>query len=169
MTQQKMPLRAESEGQTKNVNAMADSGNSTGIPTILQEGGLTLPGSFGILRVEPKNSSWKVRQHLKRGLFFCVRTLEKYGVFSVTSGREWANRIPCKGEYARRSKTVLSSRPFLRPAIGQLRKSWRFPMFKSFLRSTLINVLTLLLGAVAAFAAMLPVVKIVRFFGGAHE
>ena len=58
---------------------------------------LTSPGSFGILRVEPKNSSWKVRQHLKRGLFFVVRTLEKYGVFSVISGREWANRIPFGG------------------------------------------------------------------------
>ena len=89
---------------------------------------LTLPGSFGILRVEPRNSSEKVRQHLKRGLFFGVRTLEKYGVYSVISGREWANRIPCKGEYARRSLTVSSSRPFLRPAIGQHRKIREVPM-----------------------------------------
>ena len=58
---------------------------------------LTLPGTFGILRVEPNNSSEKVRQHLKHGLFFCVRTLEKYGVFSVISGREWANAIPFGG------------------------------------------------------------------------
>ena len=96
---------------------------------------LTLPGTFGMLRVEPKNSSVKVRQHLKRGSFFGVRTLEKYGVYSVISGREWVNRIPCKGEYARRSQTVLSSRPFLRPAEGQLRKSVRFPMFRFLLSS----------------------------------
>lgn len=79
----------------------------------------------------PKNPYVKVRQHLKHGLFFCVRALEKYGVFSVISGREWANRIPCKGEYARRSRTVLSSRPFLRSAKGQLRKYVRCPCFNS--------------------------------------
>ena len=90
---------------------------------------LTLPGSFGILPLEPNNSSEKVRQHLERGSFFDVRTLEKYGVFSVISGRESANRIPCKGEYAGRSLTVVSSRPFLRPAEGQLTKSERSPMF----------------------------------------
>ena len=83
---------------------------------------LTSPASFGILRMEPRNSSTKVRQHLKRGHFFVVRTLEKYGVFSVISGREWVNRIPCKGEHARRSQTVFDSRPFLRPAKGHHEK-----------------------------------------------
>ena len=100
---------------------------------------LTLPGTFGMLRVEPRNSSVKVRQHLKRGLFFGVRTLEKYGVYSVISGREWANTIPCKGEYARRSQTVSSSRPFLRPAIANIEKSVRCSMFRFFLSSRFLR------------------------------
>ncbi len=89
---------------------------------------LTSSPWLGTFAVEPRNSYVKVCQHLKHG-FFDVRTLEKYGVYSVISGREWANRIPCKGEYARRSRTVSSSRPFLRPAEGQLEKYVRFPMF----------------------------------------
>ena len=72
---------------------------------------LTLSPLSGNFYIGAENSSVKVRQHLKRGLFFCVRTLEKYGVYSVISGREWANRIPCKGEYAPRSQTVFDSRP----------------------------------------------------------
>lgn len=118
---------------------------------------LTLPGTFGMLRVEPKNSSRKVRQHLKRGSFFGVRTLEKYGVYTVISGREWANTIPCKGEYARRSLTVLSSRPFLRPAEGQLRKSRWCSMFRFFLssrylrlRHRLLSLFSILAGRTAA-------------------
>lgn len=120
---------------------------------------LTLPGSFGIVRVEPRNSSTKVRQHLKRGSFFGVRTLEKYGIFSVISGRESANRIPCKGEYAGRSLTVSSSRPFLRPAEGQLEKSTRFPMLRFFLssrylrlRHRLLSLFSILAGRAAATA-----------------
>ena len=121
---------------------------------------LTLPGTFGILRAEPKNSSEKVRQHLKHGLFFCVRTLEKYGVFSVISGREWANRIPCKGEYARRSQTVLSSRPFLRPAEGQLRKSERFPMLRFFLSSRYLRLRHRLLSLAERSASVLALAAV---------
>lgn len=117
---------------------------------------LTLPGTFGMLRVEPNNSSVKVRQHLKRGHFPGVRTLEKYGVYTVISGREWANTIPF-GEYARRSQTVVSSRPFLRPAEGQLTKSVRFHMFRFFLssrftrlRHRLLSLFSILAGRTAA-------------------
>lgn len=113
---------------------------------------LTLPGSFGILRVEPNNSSRKVCQHLKRGSFFGVRTLKKYGVYSVISGREWANTIPCKGEYARRSLTVVSSRPFLRPAEGQLTKSRWCSMFRFFLSSRYLRLRHRLLSLLSTFA-----------------
>ena len=90
---------------------------------------LTSAAWLGTFALEPRNSSTKVCQHLKRGSFFSVRTLEKYGVYSVISGRESANRIPCKGEYAGRSSTVSSSRPFLRPAEGQHRKIDEVSMF----------------------------------------
>ena len=82
---------------------------------------LTFSAWLGNFALEPNNSSEKVCHHLEHG-FFDVRTLEKYGVYSVISGREWANRIPCKGEYARRSQTVFDSRPFLRPAKGHHEK-----------------------------------------------
>jgi hypothetical protein len=131
---------------------------------------LTLPGSFGILRVEPNNSSEKVHQHLKRGSFFGVRTLKKYGVYSVISGREWANTIPCKGEYARRSQTVVSSRPFLRPAEGQLTKSERFHMFRFFLSSRYLRLrhrLLSLLSTLAGRAAATFLLTSGRGFGNA--
>lgn len=89
----------------------------------------------GTFSMEPRNSSEKVCQYLEHGSFFGVRTREKYGVFSVISGRESANRIPCKGEYAGRSLTVSSSRPFLRSAKANIEKSERFPMFRFFLSS----------------------------------
>ena len=89
----------------------------------------------GSLPLEPRNSSTKVCQYLEHGSFFGVRTRKKYGVFSVISGRESANRIPCKGEYAGRSSTVSSSRPFLRSAKANIEKSTRFPMFRFFLSS----------------------------------
>ena len=94
---------------------------------------LTLSPLSGNFYIGAENSSVKVRQHLKRGLFFCVRTLEKYGVYSVISGREWANRIPCKGEYARRSQTVFDSRPFFCPAKGHHEKICEVPMLHFFL------------------------------------
>ena len=89
----------------------------------------------GTFSMEPRNSSAKDCQYLEHGSFFGVRTRKKYGVFSVISGRESANRIPCKGEYAGRSLTVSSSRPFLRSAKANIEKSARFPMFRFFLSS----------------------------------
>ena len=121
---------------------------------------LTLPGSFGNSAGGPRNPSVKVRQHLKRGLFFCVRTLEKYGVFSVISGREWANRIPCKGEYARRSQTVSSSRPFLRPAERLLRKICEVPMLRFFLSSRYLRLRHRLLSLAERSASVLALAAV---------
>lgn len=122
---------------------------------------LTLSPLSGNFHTGAENSSVKVRQHLKRGLFFCVRTLEKYGAFSVISGREWANRIPCKGEYARRSQTVFDSRPFLRPAKGHHEKICEVPMLRFFLSSRwtrfqyrLVSILTSALCRAAATVAL---------------
>ena len=122
---------------------------------------LTLSPLSGNFHTGAENSSVKVRQHLKRGLFFCVRTLEKYGAFSVISGREWANRIPCKGEYARRSQTVFDSRPFLRPAKGHHEKICEVPMLRFFLSSRclrlryrLLPLITTLSGRTAVTVAL---------------
>lgn len=113
---------------------------------------LTLPGTFGNSAGGAENSSEKVRQHLKRGSFFGVRTLEKYGVYSVISGREWANTIPCKGEYARRSLTVFDSRPFLHPAKGHHEKIREVHMFRFFLSSRYLRLRHRLFSQLATFA-----------------
>lgn len=118
---------------------------------------LTLPGTFGNSGAGAENSSTKVCQHLKHGSFFGVRTLEKHGVYTAIPAGNVANRIPCKGEYARRSLTVFGSRLFLRPAESQPKKSTRFTMFRFFLssrylrlRHRLLSLLSTLAGRTAA-------------------
>lgn len=122
---------------------------------------LTLPGTFGNSGAGAENSSTKVCQHLKHGSFLGVRTLEKHGVYTAIPAGNVANRIPCKGEYARRSLTVFGSRLFLRPAESQPKKSTRFTMFRFFLssrylrlRHRLLSLFSILAGRTAATAVL---------------
>ena len=126
----------------------------------------------GSLPLEPRNSSAKVCQYLEHGSFFGVRTREKYGVFSVISGRESANRIPCNGKYAGRSSTVSSSRPFLRSAKADIEKSTRFPMIRFLLSSRWTRFQYRLMSLTSFFicrAAALALLAAVLLFGCAGE
>lgn len=126
----------------------------------------------GSLPLEPRNSSQKVCQYLEHGSFFGVRTREKYGVFVPISGRESANRIPCKGEYAGRSVTVSSSWPFLRSAKANIEKSQRFLMIRFLLSSRWTRFQYRFLSLTSFFiyrAAALALLAAVLLFGCAPE
>lgn len=58
---------------------------------------LTLPGLSGNSGAGAENSSVKVRQRLKNGIFTCVHASEKHGAFTAIHGREWDNTRPFGG------------------------------------------------------------------------
>lgn len=68
------------------------------------------------------------------GVFYALRAYTSRGASTVIQAGSGLIQYP-SGEYARRSLTVLSSRPFLRSAEGRIRKSTRFPMSATFFLS----------------------------------
>lgn len=74
--------------------------------------GLTPGEDSGRITPELQNSSEKARRSLDTGIFYCVYAPEKHSESTAILAGSGLIKHP-SGEYARRSQTLLSSRPFL--------------------------------------------------------